>query len=322
MIDELNYKLEEALEDNITMQTEFEVYKQIMGEKLSRKSDELKEIKSDMFTKNLMIKKLKNKQEKKFMDSKYLDLDGKSTRKKINNENTKIKKLNSKNTYTRDNNFSITCHNENKFFSNISTNMTHQKNQIFFTEGNNPENLPTKSNKIISYAAKKKNMITPILNSYTHKMNSLETPSNIKMVKQNSSRNTYYSYKKHYDNENDFQEINNFNLNNIDYTDTTSGLSVLQKGIDESYNKDFYDYLLQNLDTNKKKVNFENDNSKEKSKKNYNNKSKTYKDAFMKRLLNPKNLNNNTEKLYYYNQRNKGNKYNKLNEKRKLLALK
>jgi hypothetical protein len=200
--------------------------------------------------------------------------------------------------------------------------MTNQKNQIFFTEGNNPENLPTKSNKIISYAAKKKNMITPILNSYTHKMNSLETPSNIKMVKQNSSRNTYYSYKKHYDNENDFQEINNFNLNNIDYTDTTSGLSVLQKGIDESYNKDFYDYLLQNLDTNKKKVNFENDNSKEKSKKNYNNKSKAYKDAFMKRLLNPKNLNNNTEKLYNYNQRNKGNKYNKLNEKRKLLALK
>ena len=40
LIDELNYKLEEALEDNVTIQTEFEVYKQIMGEKLSRKSDE------------------------------------------------------------------------------------------------------------------------------------------------------------------------------------------------------------------------------------------------------------------------------------------
>ena len=62
MIDELNYKLEEALEDNVTIQTEFEIYKQIMIEKLSRKSDELKEIKSDMFTKNLMINKLKNKQ--------------------------------------------------------------------------------------------------------------------------------------------------------------------------------------------------------------------------------------------------------------------
>ena len=37
MIDELNYKLEEALEDNVTIQTEFEIYKQIMIEKLSRK---------------------------------------------------------------------------------------------------------------------------------------------------------------------------------------------------------------------------------------------------------------------------------------------
>jgi len=40
---------------------------------------------------------------------------------------------------------------------------------------------------------------------------------NIKMVKQNSSRNTYYSYKKHYDNENDFQEINNFNLKDSNF---------------------------------------------------------------------------------------------------------
>ena len=325
MIDELNYKLEEALEDNITMHTEFEVYKQIMGEKLSRKSDELKEIRSDMFTKNLMIKKLKNKQEKKFMDSKFLDLDGKSTRKKINNENTKMKKLNNRNTYTRDNNFSITSNNENKFFSNISTNMTNQKNQIYFTEGNNPENIPAKSIRIISYVGKKKNVITPILNSYTNKMNSLETPSNIKLVKPNSGIYSYYSYKKHYDNDDDFQEINNFNLNNIDYTDTTSGLSVIQKGNEESYNKDFYDYLLQNLETNKKKVNYENANTKEKSKKDYNTKNKSYKDAFLKRLLNPKNLNNNVEKLYYYNQRNKGNKFNKLNklnEMKKLLALK
>ena len=83
IIDELNYKLEEALEDNITIQTEFELFKQMMGEKLSRKSDELKEIKSDLFTKNLMIKKLKEKQKNKFIDSKYLELEGKSTRKKM-----------------------------------------------------------------------------------------------------------------------------------------------------------------------------------------------------------------------------------------------
>ena len=84
LIDELNYKLEEALEDNVTIQTEFEVYKQIMGEKLSRKSDELKEIKSDIFTKNLIIKKLKNKKGEKYIDSNYFDIDGKSTTKKIN----------------------------------------------------------------------------------------------------------------------------------------------------------------------------------------------------------------------------------------------
>ena len=82
IIEELNYKLEEALEDNVTIQTEFELYKQMMGEKLLRKSDELKEIKSDMFSKNLMIKKLKDNQNKKYINSKYLELDGRSTRKK------------------------------------------------------------------------------------------------------------------------------------------------------------------------------------------------------------------------------------------------
>ena len=55
IIDELNIKLEEALEENITIQTEFEIYKQIMGEQLMRKEEEIKEIKNDMFSKNLMI---------------------------------------------------------------------------------------------------------------------------------------------------------------------------------------------------------------------------------------------------------------------------
>ena len=123
MIDELNYKLEEALEDNVTIQTEFEIYKQIMIEKLSRKSDELKEIKSDIFTKNLMINKLKNKQNKKFIDSNYLGLDGKSTRKKVNFKirNCSIKnKINQANTYTRDKNYSIINSIEKDLFNNIT----------------------------------------------------------------------------------------------------------------------------------------------------------------------------------------------------------
>jgi len=63
IIDELNIKLEEALEDNITIQTEFEIYKEVMGEKLMRKEEEIKDIKNDMFSKNLIIQKLKKMKE-------------------------------------------------------------------------------------------------------------------------------------------------------------------------------------------------------------------------------------------------------------------
>ena len=63
LIDELNFKLEEALEDNITIQTEFEIYKQIIGEQLMRKDEEIKDIKNDMFSKNLIIEKLKKMKE-------------------------------------------------------------------------------------------------------------------------------------------------------------------------------------------------------------------------------------------------------------------
>ena len=89
IIDELNIKLEEALEDNITIQTEFEIYKQIMGEQLMRKEEELKEIKNDMFSKNMMIKKLRNKKieispiKKKILQLKFKA--GESTQKKITN---------------------------------------------------------------------------------------------------------------------------------------------------------------------------------------------------------------------------------------------
>jgi hypothetical protein len=63
IIDELNIKLEEALEDNITIQSEFDIYKQIMGEQIMRKDEEIKDIKNDMFSKNLVIKKLEKMKE-------------------------------------------------------------------------------------------------------------------------------------------------------------------------------------------------------------------------------------------------------------------
>ena len=329
VIDELNYKLEEALEDNVTIQTEFEVYKQVMVEKLSRKSDELKEIKSDMFTKNLLIKKLKDKQDKIFIDSNYLDLDGKSTRKKIKNENTKTNKKRNINTYTRDNIFNITFQNDKELFNNnISIKSIKPNNVMSISEQNNLENMMSetskKSTKIDSYKGKKKNESNSILNSYSKKMQSIETPSNIKMIKPSSNDYSYYSYKKNFDDGNEFQEINKFELTNIDCNDTTSGLNVLQNENDELFNQDYYGYLLPNLDTNKKLSNDCHEVKEKKIKKNKNVKSKPYKEAFVKKILNSKNINNNLEKLYYYNQKKKENKYNilnKLNGKRSLIIL-
>ena len=330
VIDELNYKLEEALEDNVTIQTEFEVYKQIMGEKLSRKSDELKEIKSDIFTKNLLIKKLKNKKDTKFIDSKYLDLEGKSSRAKIKIENKKMSDIKNINTYTRDNTFNFTNNKDkNLFYSNYSIKSIKPRQVICITEKNKTDNFQTesskKSTKINSYKGKMNRKNNSILNSYNQKMDSLETPSNIKMIKPGINNFSYYSYKKDFDTEDEFQEINKFDLNNIDYTDTTSGLNALKNGNDEILNPDYFGYLLPNFDTNKKIFDDEYTLKKKKNLKNNNTKTKTNKDAFIKKLLTSKNLNNNIEKLYYYNQRNRENKYNKfnrLNEKRKLMTLK
>ena len=327
IIEELNYKLEEALEDNVTIQTEFELYKQMMGEKLLRKSDELKEIKSDMFSKNLMIKKLKDNQNKKYINSKYLELDGRSTRKKNINENTKDKIMKKFNIYTSDNNTNISYLKKKQLLNNNFTEPAIQKNNICFTEENIPQNIGTHTIKIKSYVDKKNNGINSLLNSYTNKMSSLETPSNIQMIKQNNSNHSYFSLKYKNEKSNECQEINNFNLNTIDYNDTTSGLSVLQNGKDETFNQDFYDYLLQNLETNRKKTNreYECDINNKKIIKNNNAKKKPYKDAFLKKILNSKRINNNLEQLFYYNQRNKASKHNivkKLNSKRKLLALK
>ena len=327
IIEELNYKLEEALEDNVTVQTEFELYKQMMGEKLLRKSDELKEIKSDMFSKNLMIKKLKDNQNKKYINSKYLELGGRSTRKKNINENTKNKIMKKFNIYTSDNNTNISYLKKKQLLNNNFTEPAIQKNNICFTEENIPQNIGTHTIKIKSYVDKKNNGINSLLNSYTNKMSSLETPSNIQMIKQNNSNHSYFSLKYKNEKSNECQEINNFNLNTIDYNDTTSGLSVLQNGKDETFNQDFYDYLLQNLETNRKKANreYECDINNKKIIKNNNAKKKPYKDAFLKKILNSKRINNNLEQLFYYNQRNKASKHNivkKLNSKRKLLALK
>ena len=79
LTEDLENQLESALEENITLQTEFETYKQTTGEKLIRKDDEIRDIKNDLINKDKFIQRLqaratnglfvKNLQ-KNFMDNK------------------------------------------------------------------------------------------------------------------------------------------------------------------------------------------------------------------------------------------------------------
>ena len=56
-IDELKAQLEDALEENITLQTEFETYKLNTGDQLLRKDEELREIRNDMTNKEKLLQR-------------------------------------------------------------------------------------------------------------------------------------------------------------------------------------------------------------------------------------------------------------------------
>ena len=65
-IDELKTQLEDALEENITLQTEFETYKLTTGDQLIRKEEELRDIKSDITNKEKLIQRLTKKPSERF----------------------------------------------------------------------------------------------------------------------------------------------------------------------------------------------------------------------------------------------------------------
>ena len=64
--DELKTQLEDALEENITLQTEFETYKLNTGDQLLKKDEELRDIRSDMITKEKIIQRLNKKPSERF----------------------------------------------------------------------------------------------------------------------------------------------------------------------------------------------------------------------------------------------------------------
>jgi hypothetical protein len=65
-IDELKSQLEEALEENITLQTEFETYKLNTGDQLIRKEEELRDIRNDISNKEKLIQRLSKKPSERF----------------------------------------------------------------------------------------------------------------------------------------------------------------------------------------------------------------------------------------------------------------
>ena len=58
---DLENQLESALEENITLQTEFETFKQTAGEQLIRKDDEIRDIKNDLLNKDKFIQRLQSR---------------------------------------------------------------------------------------------------------------------------------------------------------------------------------------------------------------------------------------------------------------------
>ena len=58
---DLENQLESALEENITLQTEFETFKQTSGEQLIRKDEEIRDIKNDLLNKEKFIQRLQTK---------------------------------------------------------------------------------------------------------------------------------------------------------------------------------------------------------------------------------------------------------------------
>ena len=330
IIDELNIKLEEALEDNITIQTEFEIYRQIMGEKLLRKEEELKEIKNDMFSKNIMINKLKNENNKLTpIKDKLLQLKfkaGKSTNKKSKN---KIKnETNHSVIFSSNNNF--TCHSfskENKLFKNTTFDLSKKKDIINQTFSKN-KNIPALSLHCLHSQMKKSPdecKLKHLHNTNTKKSNLLKTPSKSKKIKENNSTNYYcqYTCKKNCDNINELKQINKFEIDNTNDDDTTIDLSVFMNENENDKNsinidKDFSSNLLFNekllnddlIIYDYKKIDIE-----------------PFKDVFLKKLLNSKKLSKNLEKLLNLNEyRQKKNikkpKFKKYNAKERYIGYK
>ena len=330
IIDELNIKLEEVLEDNITIQTEYEIYKQIMTEQLMRKEDELKEIKNDMFSKDLMIKKLKNDNENnRFIKSK------KSKTRKSNNKKI-INKINHSYDYSSDNNFSFSFIKENELFKQLPQN-SNIKNGKSNKSNRKKVLIPLFSFlNCIKQSAKKIGIkftqSNSLKKSEKYNSNSLRTPSKNKikesMINQNYS--SHFTSKKNNEDAYELKQINKFVIdtdNNGDNSylnneETTCDLSIFKKQNEDNsnfsicINNDFSSNFVSNEKGCNNKIIFS-------QKKNID--VEPFKNVFLKKLLKTKKLSSNMEKKLMNFKNQNGKKittYGKLNPKKEKIGYK
>jgi len=350
VIDELNFKLEEALEENITLQTEFEIYKQIIGEQLLRKDEEIKEIKNDMFSKNLMIKKLKDNvlenirspTQDRLYKLKYKA--GHPTNKKDKDKDKTKSEINHSATYSRDNNFSISDINKSKLFKNIILNSILSKYIPCSLHTDTKSNNKAKKESVIPLLSLLPQISNIKLSPDKHKNTSLKsnsmknsdkitgplrTPSKYKNLKINSV-NEYYSRntnKKNYDNFIKHKQVHKFDIGDIHETsdeikneETTVDLSVVKKEYNNTNTNLENDFSPNSISNGKKEQNkdiyFKDDKNIDVA---------PFKNVFLKKLLNSKKLSNKWGKLmnqnYNYNYK-KDNCYKKCNEKNQNLGYK
>ena len=307
IIDELNYKLEEVLEENITIQTEYEIYKQIMNEQIMRKEDELKEIKNDMYSKDLMIKKLKNKKgDKNSANDKIYHFKYKAGKATNNKDKSKI---NNSYNYSRDNNLSFSFFKENVLFRQIALN-SNKKNDITCHISSNKKSVIPLLSLLSSIKRSAKKYKFKMSHPYSKKnpdknnSDSLKTPSKNKIIKVSNNNNNYsskYTFKNNFQDLYELKQINKFvidnnNCDDDDYLrndDTTVAFTVFKNRNDDN-NVSFSnenDYPS-NFDSNKKS---NNDNIIICKKKKID--VQPFRDVFLKKLRNSKKMSNNMEKL-------------------------
>ena len=175
-IEELKSQLENALEENITLQNEFETYKLNMGEQLMRKEEEIKDIRNDINYKDKLIKKLsqntnekfdiKNLQQKLMKDKKVIQ---KKRRYSVfeTNDFIKIKILNFQNMVNSyNNNRKMTGEinmKENIFYSGTTTPKDSEINNYY------KRNTFVNTEKKIEERKKEMNGLNPVINKENNK---------------------------------------------------------------------------------------------------------------------------------------------------------